>query len=337
LIRVALDAMGGDHAPSETIKGAISALSLFPNIEIILVGREAAITKELRRYKKDPRISIVNASEVIGTNEPPVAAFKQKKDSSLVKGVSLVKDNKADAFVSAGNTGALMAASLFVLGRVSGIERPALASIFPSKKGKVLLIDMGANVDCKPKHLVQFAKMGAVYSQYVLRVNDPKVGLVNIGEEPEKGNELTTSTYPLLKEAQGINFVGMVESKEIFAGHIDVMVCDGFIGNLILKFGESTATFIFEMLAGELKSHPLAAFVALFLIPALLRLKKRVDYDEFGGAELLGVNGVVVKAHGRAKSKAIMNAIRVAVESVEGKVVNYISRVGMPAGSQGEA
>ena len=328
MIRVALDAMGGDHAPSETIKGAVLALQGNPNIEIILVGREAAISRELRHYKKDPRISIVNANEVIETNEPPVQAFKQKKDSSMLKGISLVKDNRADAFVSAGNTGALMAASLFDLGRVAGIERPALASIFPSRKGKVLLIDMGANVDCKPKHLVQFAKMGTIYSRYVLRVNNPKVGLVNIGEEPEKGNELTISTYPLLKAEKNINFVGMVESKEIFSGHIDIMVCDGFIGNLILKFGESTATFIFEMLAAELKSHPLATLAALFLIPSLFRLKKRVDYDEFGGAELLGINGVVVKAHGRAKSKAIMNAIRVAVESVEGKVVDYISKVG---------
>ena len=335
MIRVALDAMGGDHAPSETIKGAISALSIFPNIEIILVGQEGRISKELKKHKHNSRISIHDAAEVITTSEPPIQAIKQKKDSSIVKGVSLVKENKADAFVSAGNTGALMAASLFGLGRIAGIERPALASIFPSKKGKVLLIDMGANVDCKPKHLVQFAKMGTIYSQYVLHVNNPKVGLVNIGEEPEKGNELTISTYPLLKEEKGINFIGMVESKEIFAGHIDIMVCDGFIGNLILKFGESTATFIFEMLAAELKSHPLAAFVAIFLIPALLRLKKKVDYDEFGGAELLGINGVVVKAHGRAKSKAIMNAIRVAIESVEGKVVDYISKVGdLPAGRQ---
>lgn len=328
MIRIALDAMGGDHAPSEIIKGAATAIQENPNIQIILVGREDVIKKELRRYKKDLNLSIFNTTEVIGTNESPVQAIKQKKDSSIVKGVSMVKDKMADAFVSAGNTGALMAASLFGLGRVSGIERPALASIFPSKKGKVLLIDMGANVDCKPKHLVQFAKMGSIYSQYVLRVNNPKVGLVNIGEEPEKGNELTISTYPLLKEEKSVNFVGMVESKEIFAGHIDVMVCDGFVGNLILKFGESTGTFIFEMLAGELKTHPLAAFVALFLIPSLLRLKKKVDYDEFGGAELLGVNGVVVKAHGRAKSKAIKNAIRVAVESVEGKVVDYISKVG---------
>ena len=328
MIRIALDAMGGDHAPSETIKGAISALALLPNIEIVLVGQENRISKELKKHKHDPRISFYNATEIIQTSEPPIQAIKQKKDSSIVKGVALVKEGKADAFVSAGNSGALMAASLFGLGRVSGIERPAFATIFPSKKSKVLLLDMGANVDCKPAHLVCFAKMGAIYSKYVLHVDNPKVGLVNIGEEPEKGNELTISTYPLLKEEKTINFAGMVESKEIFAGRIDVVVCDGFTGNLILKFGESTATFIFEMLAGEIKSHPLAAFAALFLIPALLRLKKKVDYDEFGGAELLGINGVVVKAHGRAKSKAIMNAIRVAVESVEGKVVDYISKVG---------
>lgn len=328
MIRIALDAMGGDHAPSETIKGAFLALKEMPDLEIIMVGQEQVISRELKKFKRTDRVTIQNATEVISTSESPVQAIKQKKDSSIVKGISMVKENKVDAFVSAGNTGALMAASLFGLGRVAGIERPALASIFPSKKRKVLLIDMGANVDCKPKHLVQFAKMGAIYSQYVLHVDNPKVGLVNIGEEPEKGNELTTSTYPLLKDEKSINFIGMVESKEIFAGHIDIMVCDGFIGNLILKFGESTATFIFEMLAGELKSHPLAAFVALFLIPALLRLKKKVDYDEFGGAALLGINGVVVKAHGRAKSKAIKNAIRVAVESVEGKVVDYISKVG---------
>ena len=328
MIRIALDAMGGDHAPSETIKGAFMALSLLPNIEITLVGQESRILKELKKHKHDPRISVHNASEVISTSEPPIQAIKQKKDSSIVKGVALVKDDLADAFVSAGNTGALMASSLFGLGRVSGTERPALATIFPSKKGRVILLDMGANVDCKPTHLVSFAKMGTVYSKYVLHVDNPKVGLVNIGEEPEKGNELTLSTYPLLKEEKTINFTGMVESKEIFAGQIDVVVCDGFTGNLLLKFAESTATFIFEMLAGELKSHMLAAFAALFLIPALIRLKKKVDYDEFGGAELLGINGVVVKAHGRAKSKAIMNAIRVAAESVEGRVVEHISKVG---------
>jgi len=327
LIKIALDAMGGDHAPAETIKGAYLYLQENEYAEIVLVGKEDLIKKELKKYKPNGRISIFNASEVITTSEPPVQAIKQKKDSSIMKGVELVKIGKADAFVSAGNTGALMASALFGLGRIESIERPALATIFPSKKGRVLLLDMGANVDCKPKHLVQFAKMGVIYSRYVLHVPEPKVGLVNIGEEPEKGNELTKTTYPLLKEEKSINFTGMVESKEIFAGRIDVVVCDGFTGNLLLKFAESTATFIFEMLGSELKSHPLAAFVSLFLIPALLRLKKKVDYDEFGGAEMLGINGVVVKAHGRAKSKAIKNAIRVAHESVEGNVVNYISKV----------
>jgi len=328
LIRIALDAMGGDHAPSEIIRGAVIATKENSKIEVILVGRENDIKKELRHYKNTKNISIINATEVIETSESPVQAIKQKKDSSIVKGVSLVKEGKADAFVSAGNTGALMASSLFGLGRIPGIERPAIASIFPSKKGKVLLIDMGANVDCKPKHLVQFAKMGSVYSEHVLQVKNPRIGLVNIGEEPEKGNEQTTSTYLLLKEEKNINFVGMVESKEIFAGKIDIFVCDGFIGNLILKFGESIATFIFEMLANEIKTHPLATFASLFLIPTLLRLKKKVDYDEFGGAAFLGINGVVVKAHGRAKAKAIKNAIRVAAESVEGNIVGYISKVG---------
>jgi phosphate acyltransferase len=329
LIRVALDSMGGDHAPSETIKGAILALKAFPNLEVILVGQQDRIQKELKKYGHQPRISVLHASEVITTSEPPVQAIKQKKDSSIVRGAALVKEKKADAFVSAGNTGAIMAAALFGIGRIPGIERPAIVTMFPSKQGKVILLDMGANVDCKPTHLVSFAKMGSIYSQHVLHINNPRVGLVNIGEEPEKGNELTTSTYPLMKEVTSINFCGMVESKEIFAGHADVVVCDGFTGNLILKFGESTATFIFQMLADELKSHPLAAMAAMFLIPALLRLKKKVDYDEFGGAELLGINGVVVKAHGRAKSKAIMNAIRVAVESVEGNVVEFIQKAGV--------
>jgi phosphate acyltransferase len=319
--------MGGDHAPAETVKGAVLALKELSDIEMILVGQQDVIEKELKKFKKNPRISILHASEIIETSEPPVQAIKQKKDSSMVKAVGLVKEGKAEAVVSSGNTGALMASSLFGVGRIEGIERPAITAIFPSKKGRVVLLDMGANVDCKPKNLVQFAKMGSIYAEHVLHMANPKVGLLNIGEEPEKGNELTTSTYPLLKETAGINFIGMVESKEVFNGKVDVVVCDGFTGNLILKFGESTATFIFEMLGGELKSHPLAAAAALFLIPALLRLKKKVDYDEFGGAELLGLNKVVIKAHGRAKSKAIMNAIRVAAESVKGDVVGFISKV----------
>ncbi len=318
--------MGGDFAPAETVKGAVAALADNPNIEMILVGRENAISRELKRYKNIKNISIYNATEVIETSEPPIQAIKQKKDSSINVAVSLVKEGKADAVVSAGNTGAFMASALFGLGRVPGIERPAIATIFPTKNGRVLLLDMGANVDCKPKHLVQFAKMGSIYSKYVLHADNPRVGLLNIGEEPEKGNELTTSTYPLLKES-GLNFTGMVESKEIFSGKVDVVVCDGFIGNLILKFGESTAGFLFSLIKEELSKHPITKLAVLFLLPAFKRINKKVDYDEFGGAELLGLNGVVIKAHGRAKAKAIKNAVRVAAESVEGNVVNYISKV----------
>jgi phosphate acyltransferase len=319
--------MGGDHAPQETIKGALDALKTFSNIEIILVGQEDQIKKELKKHKQNDRISISHASEVITTSEPPIQAIKTKKDSSLVRAVGLVKDGKAEAVVSCGNTGALMASSLFGIGRVKGIERPAIATIFPTKKGKVLLLDMGANVDCKPTNLVQFAKMGSVYSEHVMRVNSPKVGLINIGEEPEKGNELTKSTYPLLKETKGINFIGMAEPKEIFAGNVDVVVCDGFTGNIMLKLAESTAMFFFSILKNEIKSHPMMMFAGLFMIPGLLRISKKVDYDEFGGAELLGLNGIVIKAHGRAKAKAIKNAIRVAAESVEGNVVGFISKV----------
>ncbi len=319
--------MGGDFAPAETIKGAIQALAGSDNIDIILVGQEERIKKELRRYKHISGISIVNATEIISTSESPIQAIKQKKDSSINIAVSLVKEGKAEAIVSAGNTGALMASALFGLGRIPGIERPAIASVFPSRKGNVVLLDMGANVDCKPKHLVQFAKMGSEYAERVLKINNPKIGLLNIGEEPEKGNELTTSTYPLLKETS-LNFAGMVESKEIFSGKVDVVVCDGFIGNLILKFGESTAGFLFDLIKEELSKHPIMKLGVLFLIPALKRISKKVDYDEFGGAQLLGLNGVAIKAHGRAKAKAIKNAIRVAAESVSGEVVSYISKAG---------
>jgi phosphate acyltransferase len=327
LIRIAVDAMGGDHAPGEIVKGAVLATKMLKDLQVILFGKEDVVAKELKKYKHNGKVTISNATEVIATSEAPIQAIKTKKDSSIVRGVACVKENKADAFVSAGNTGALMAASLFGLGRITGIDRPAITGMFPSKKGKVVILDMGANVDCKPKNLVQFAKMGSIYAEHVYHRKNPKIGLLNIGEEPEKGNELTTSTYPLLKEIPEINFIGMVESKEIFQGKVDVAVCDGFVGNLFLKCGESTATFIFELLGGEIKSHPLAMIAALFLIPAMFRLKKRVDYDEIGGAEILGINGVVVKAHGRAKSKAMMNAIRVAYESVEGNVVSSISKI----------
>lgn len=326
MIRIAVDAMGGDFAPVEIIKGAVIASLELP-ISLILVGDRAVIQKELDRYNKKGQISVAHASEVIGNNESPVSAVKQKKSSSLNIAVSLVKNKEAEAVVSAGNTGALMASSLFGLGRVPGVERPAIATIFPTPAGPILLLDMGANVDSKPKNLLQFAEMGSLYAEHVMHINNPRVGLLNIGEEKEKGNELTIASWPLLKEAR-INFVGNAEAKEILSRKVDVIVCDGFVGNLILKFGESISDFIVTLLKKELSKNFVTKFAAFLLLPALANIKKSVDYDEAGGAPMLGINGVVFKAHGRAKAKAIKNAIRVTYEAVKEDLVGCISKIG---------
>jgi len=325
VIRIALDAMGGDFAPEEMIKGAVAASLELP-LEVILVGEEARIKKELSRYRHQGKISLRPASEVIGNEEPPVQAVKQKKNSSLNVAISLVKNKEAEAVVSAGNTGALMTAALFGLGRIPEVERPAIATVFPTRRGSVLLLDMGANVDCKPKHLLQFAQMGAQYAKYIMHLPNPRIGLLNIGEEAEKGNELVVQTWPLLK-ASKLNFIGNVEAKEILSGKVDVIVCDGFVGNLILKFGESIGSFLVEALARELSKNLITRFAAFLLLPALASLKKSIDYDEFGGAPLLGVNGIVFKAHGRAKAKAIKNALRVAKEAVEQNLIDHLSKM----------
>ena len=323
MVTIALDAMGGDNAPRELVKGAAQAAKEY-GYQIILVGDEKRLIAELLRYPQAKGLSIVHASETIDMDESPVAAVRKKKDASVNVAVALVKKGQADVIVSAGNTGALMAAGLFGLGRIKGVERPAIATIFPSANGPILLLDMGANVDCKAKHLVQFAHMGSVYAEHVMHRENPKVGLLNIGEEPEKGNELTLETHPLLK-ASKLNFVGNVESKEILQGKVDVVVCDGFIGNLILKFSENLASNIVNMLKTELKRNPVTKLGALLLSPSLTNLKKLVDYEEYGGAPLLGLVGVCYKAHGRAKAKSIKNAIRVAAEEAEEKIVDCIS------------
>lgn len=314
MIRIALDAMGGDFAPAEIVKGAVQA-SRELAAEIMLVGNPDQIGRELKKYKDKGKLPIVSASEVITMNDHPVQAVKSKKDASVNVAVALVKDGKADAVVSAGNTGALMAAALFKLGRLPGIERPAIATEFPLPSGKVLLLDMGANADCKPKHLEQFGVMGSLYAKHVMHIANPRVGLLNIGEEKEKGNELTRETWPLLKQAP-INFIGNIESKEILQGNVDVIVCDGFTGNLILKFGESLGVSVFQMLKAELSRGILNKIGLAFLLPSLLRIRKKVTYDEYGGAPLLGIAGTVFKAHGRAKAAAIKNAIRESVEAV---------------------
>jgi len=325
VIRIAVDAMGGDFAPVEIIKGAVLASNELP-VGLTLVGDRPTLEKELSRYGKKGEISIVHASEVIGNDESPVQAVKQKKNASINVAVSLVKKKEVGAVVSAGNTGALMAAGLFGLGRIPGVERPAIAAIFPTPSGPILLLDMGANVDCKPKNLVQFAEMGSLYAEHVMHIDKPRVGLLNIGEEKEKGNELAVSSWPLLKETK-INFVGNVESKEILSHKVDVVVCDGFVGNLILKFGESISDLIVSLLKKELTKNFVTKFAAFLLLPALAGIKKSVDYDEAGGAPMLGINGVVFKAHGRARAKAFKNAIRAAHEAVREDLVGCISKM----------
>ena len=325
MIRIAVDAMGGDFAPVEIVKGAVQASLELP-VSLILVGDRPSLQRELDRYGKKGSLSVVHATEVIGNAESPVSAVKQKKNSSLNVAVALVKKKEADAIVSAGNTGALMAASLFGLGRVPGVERPAIATIFPTPSGPILLLDMGANVDSKPKNLLQFAEMGSLYAEQVMHIGNPRVGLLNIGEEKEKGNELTIAAWPLLKEAK-INFVGNAEAKEILSRKVDVIVCDGFVGNLILKFGESISAFTINLLKKELSKNLITKFAAFLLLPALGSIKKSVDYDEAGGAPMLGINGVVFKAHGRAKAKAFKNAVRATYEAVKADLVGCISKI----------
>jgi glycerol-3-phosphate acyltransferase PlsX len=326
VIRIAIDAMGGDFAPGEIVKGAVEASLEFP-LKIILVGIEATLQKELALYRRKGEISIVHAPEVIGNDEPPVSAVRQKKNSSINVAASLVKNQAAEAMLSAGNTGALMTAALFGLGRIAGVERPAIATIFPTPAGPILLLDMGANVDCKPKHLQQFGEMGSLYAEHVMQVRNPRVGLLNIGEEKEKGNELVIQSWPLLKASRKINFIGNVEAKEILSGKVDVIVCDGFVGNLILKFGESISSFMVTLLKKELSKSFITKFATFLLLPALANIKRSVDYDEAGGAPLLGINGVVFKAHGRAKAKAIKNVIRVTYDAVREDLVGCISKL----------
>lgn len=325
MIRIAIDAMGGDFAPKEIVKGTVAASLELP-AEILLVGEEGKIKEELKRWRQKGDVKIIHAPEIISNEESPVQAVKQKKNSSINIAISLIKEKKADAVVSAGNTGALMASALLNLGRIPGVERPAIATIFPTRLGSVLLLDMGANVDCKPKHLLQFAKMGAQYAEHVMHVTNPRVGLLNIGEEEGKGNELTLEALPLLKQAK-INFIGNVEAKEILSGKVDVIVCDGFVGNLILKFGESISSFIVDQIKQELNRNLVTKFAAFLLLPALANLRRKIDYDEFGGAPMLGINGIVFKAHGRARAKAFKNAIRTAHEAVCQDLLGWILKI----------
>lgn len=323
-VKIALDAMGGDFAPEELVRGAVLAVKSIPDLEVVLVGDKSKLQNLLQKYHST--LEIIPSTQTIGMDEPPVQAVREKKDASINVALELVKTEKVQGVVSAGNTGAFMAAALFKLGRIDGVERPAIATVFPAGDSKVVLLDMGANVDNKPKHLQQFGEMGSLYSKYVLHVENPKVGLLNIGEEKEKGNELTQASWELLSQSKHIKFIGNIEPKEILSGHVDVVVCDGFVGNLVLKLSESLAYRIMDILKNEISKSFISKLGALLLMPAFKSMKKQVDYDEYGGAQLLGVNGVCVKAHGRAKAVAIKNAIRVAYESVVNDLVSSIKK-----------
>ena len=310
ITKVALDAMGGDNAPKEIVKGAVEAVKLRQDIKVLLTGQEEVLKKELSEYTypKD-QIEIVNATEVIETAEPPVMAIRRKKDSSIVVAMNLVKKKEADAFVSAGSTGAVLVGGQVLVGRIKGVERPPLAPLMPTLKGVSLLIDCGANVDARPSHLVQFAKMGSIYMEHVMGKKNPTVGIVNIGAEEEKGNALVKETFPLLKECKDINFIGSVEAREIPYGAADVIVCEAFVGNVILKLYEGVGGALVKKLKKGMMASLRSKIGALLVKPALKATLKDFDSSEYGGAPLLGLNGLVVKTHGSSTSKEVCNSI----------------------------
>jgi phosphate acyltransferase len=327
-VRVALDAMGGDHAPSETVLGAIQAAREY-GMGVYLVGREEAIRAELAKHDTTGLdLPIVHTDEVIEMDEHPANAVRRKKNASMTLALQLVRDGSALGAVSAGNSGAMMAASLFTLKRIPGVERPALGGIFPTKDSICLVIDVGANTDCKPEYLQQFALMGSIYMERIFHVSSPRVGLLANGEEETKGNQQVIETHQLLKKNAsilGLNFIGNVEGRDIPAGGADVVVCDGFVGNVVLKLSEGLAETLRGVLRTQMTSTLPSKLAALILRPGLRRVFRRLDYSEYGGVPLLGVNGSAIVAHGRSNAKAIQNALRVARQTAETGVAAAIA------------
>ncbi len=311
-MKIALDAMGGDYAPLVTIEGAIEYLKEHPQDEIILVGDSSRIEKELKE-KKYPsrRLTVKHASQTIEMDESPSQALRKKKDSSIRRAVELVKTGEANAMVSAGNSGVVMATALFILGKSPGVDRPAIAASLPTLKKPFVLIDAGANVDCKPSNILQFAYMGSAYYRAMFSVDNPRVAILSIGEEDTKGNELTKEALQMLR-ASHLNFMGNIEGKDLFLGEAHVVVCDGFTGNIALKISEGLAEVIMKMIKREISDLSIGKIGYLFLKPALRRFKKKTDYAEYGGAPLLGINGTCIISHGRSSTKAIKNALIVA-------------------------
>ena len=325
-MKIAVDAMGGDYAPEEVVLGAIEAVKAY-KYDVVLVGDEKKIRKVMAEHgsEESERLTIVHAAEVIEMDEHPAQAIRKKKDASIVVATRLVKEGVCDAVVAPGSTGAAVTAALLGLGRIKGIERPCIATPIPSKKGVSVLLDSGANSDSKPKHLVQAAIMGTHYAKYIFNIESPKIGLLNIGAEASKGNELSQTTYPMLEATKTISFYGNIEGRDITEGIVDVVVCDGFVGNVILKFGEGIALFIMQLVKDSIrKGGILAKLGAMAVMPAFKHLKKRLDFTEYGGAPLLGVDGSFIICHGSSKAKTIRHAVRVAGELVEEDVVGHI-------------
>ncbi len=325
--RIALDAMGGDNAPDAIVRGALRALKRYKDIDVLLAGPQAKIEALIAGAPENirARIEILNATEVIEMDEAPMMAVRKKRDASMVVAMNAVREGRAGAVVSAGSTGAVLACGMFKIGRIPGVERPALAPVVPGPKGELLLIDAGANVDCQAKYLLQFGLMGSVYMAQVMNKPNPRVGLVNIGAEAEKGDRLTHEVYPLMQAQTSYNFTGNVEARNLLSGECDVAVADGFVGNVILKHTEGLAKALFSMIKTELTQTTLRAKIGALLIkPSLKNVSRKLDYNAVGGAPLLGVNGAVVKAHGSSGEEAIENALAQARRMLEGDVVGKI-------------
>ncbi|MCR4728860.1 MAG: phosphate acyltransferase PlsX [Lachnospiraceae bacterium] len=330
LVKVCVDAMGGDNSPGEIVKGAIEAVNESEAVMVYLVGQETAINAELSKYTYPAdRVKIVNAEEIIDPNEPPVLAVRKKKDSSIVVGLNMVRNGECDAFLSAGSTGAVLVGGQVIVGRIKGVERPPLAPLIPTTEGMSLLIDCGANVDARAGHLVQFAKMGSIYMENIIGIKNPRVALVNIGAEEEKGNALVKETYPLLKACPDINFVGSIEARDIPAGHADVVVCEAFVGNVVLKMYEGVADALIKTIKKGLMSSLKSKIGALLIKPALKKTLKGFSLEDYGGAPLLGLNGLVIKTHGSAKSVEVKNSVLQAItfkqQNINGKITEKIN------------
>lgn len=325
-VNVAVDAMGGDNAPAEIVKGAIEAVNEDQRIRVFLVGQEQAVEQELAKYTYPAeRVSVITATEVIEPSEAPVMAIRKKKDSSIVKSLGLVKEGTCDAVVSAGSTGAVLVGGQVLVGRSKGVERPPLAPLIPTENGAALLIDCGANVDARPSHLVQFAKMGSVYMEHVIGVKNPRVAIVNIGAEEEKGNALVKETFPLLKDCPDIHFIGSIEARDIPAGHADVIVCEAFVGNVILKLYEGVGGVLINKVKSGMMTSLRSKIGALLVKPALKQTLKTFDLEQYGGAPLLGLKGLVVKTHGSSKAVEIKNSILQCIAFKEQRINEKIS------------